>query len=165
MPIQKWTILSALVRILEKFQEMKSMTEKVFIDSNIFIYAYTGDDEQKHSVARDLLRYNVLNNKIILSVQILNEFYAVMAKYKYPHSEIKLCLNEIIEQVTVMPLELETIKRCIFIKEKYCYSWWDSLVLTSALENDCVILYSEDLRCNQIVENKLEIVNPFAFGL
>ena len=35
---------------------MKFMTEKVFIDSNIFIYAYTGDDEQKHSVARDLLR-------------------------------------------------------------------------------------------------------------
>ena len=138
------------------------MIEKVFIDSNIFIYAYTSDDEQKHSIARNLLRNNILSNEIVLSVQILNEFYSVMAKYKYPHKGIILCLNEIIEQVKVMPLELESIKRCIFIKEKYCYSWWDSLVLTSALENDCAILYSEDLQCNQIIENKLRIVNPFA---
>ena len=141
---------------------MKSTIEKVFIDSNIFIYAYTGDDEQKHSIARGLLRENVLNNEIILSVQILNEFYSVMAKYKYPHNEIKLCLNEIIEQVKVMPLELETIKHCLFIKEKYGYSWWDSLVLASALEQGCAILYSEDLQYNQIIENTLRIVNPFA---
>ena len=140
---------------------MKFMTEKVFVDSNIFIYAYTSDDEQKHSIARDLLQDNVVNNEIIVSVQILNEFYSVMARYKYPHNEIKLCLNEIIEQVRVMPLELETIKQCLFIKEKYSYSWWDSLVLASALENDCEILYSEDLQSNQVIENTLKILNPF----
>jgi len=137
------------------------MIEKVFVDANVFIYAYTCDDEQKHSIARNLLRNNVLNNEIVLSVQILNEFYAVMARYKYPHNEIKLCLNEIIEQVRVMPVELETIKQCIFIKEKYGYSWWDSLVLASALENDCTILYSEDMQHNQVLENRLRIVNPF----
>jgi len=141
---------------------MKFTIEKVFFDSNIFIYAYTGDDEQKHSIACDLLRNNVLNNEIILSVQILNEFYSVMTKYKYPHNEIKFCLNEIIEQVKVLPLGLESIKRCLFVKEKYGYSWWDSLVLASALENDCAILYSEDLQGNQIIENKLRIVNPFS---
>ena len=140
---------------------MKFMTEKVFIDSNVFIYAYTGDDEQKHSIARDLLCKHILDDEIILSVQILNEFYAVMARYKYPHDEIKSCLNEIIEQVKVMPIELETIRRCIIIKEKYGYSWWDSLVITSALENDCTMLYSEDLQSDQIIEKKLKIVNPF----
>jgi len=84
-----------------------------------------------------------------------------MTKYKYPHGEIKECLNEIVEQVNVMPLELETIKQCFYIKEKYGYSWWDSLVLTSALENNCSILYSEDLQNEQIIENRLRIVNPF----
>jgi len=137
------------------------MTEKVFIDSNIFIYAYTGDDERKHSIARDLLRNNVLNSEIILSVQVLNEFYSVMTKYKYPHYEIISCINEIIEQVKVMPLELETVKRCIFIKEKYFFSWWDSLILASALENDCVIIYSEDLQHNMKIEKFLTIINPF----
>ena len=98
------------------------MTDKVFIDTNVFIYAYTYDDERKHLVSRDLLKKNVLGNEIILSVQVLNEFYSVMTKYKYPHGEIKECLNEIVEQVNVMPLELETIKQCFYIKEKYGYS-------------------------------------------
>jgi predicted nucleic acid-binding protein len=137
------------------------MIERVFFDTNIFIYAYTGDDELKHSAACNLLRNNVLNNEIFLSIQILNEFYAVMAKYKYSHNEIKLCLYEIIEQVKVMPLDLETFQQCIFMKEKYSYSWWDSMVLSSALENDCTILYSEDMHSNQVIENRLRIVNPF----
>ena len=138
------------------------MKEKVFIDANVFVYAYTSDNEQKHSIACNLLRNNVLKNEIILSVQIPSEFYSAMSKYKYSHNEIKTCLNEIIEQVKVMPLELETIKLCIFIKEKYHYSWWDSLVLASALENDCKIVYSEDMQHEQIIENTLKIVNPFA---
>ena len=154
-------ILFALAKILEKFQEMKSTTEKVFVDSNVFIYAYTSDDKQKHSIARNLLRENVLDNEIILSVQVLNEFYSVMTRYKRPHNEIKLCINEIIEQVKVMPLELETVKLGFFIKEKYLFSWWDSLVLSSALENDCKIIYSEDMQHNQLIEGTLQIVNPF----
>ena len=110
----------------------------------------------------DLLRKYVAGGEIILSVQILNEFYAVMERYKYPHNGIKSCLNEIIEQVQVMPLELETVRRCIIIREKYGYSWWDSLVLTSALENDCAILYSEDMQSGQMIEDRLKIMNPFA---
>ena len=73
-------------------------------------------------------------------------------------------MNEIIEQVKVMPIALGTIKQCIIIKEKYGYSWWDSMVLTSALEHDCEILYSEDMQSNQIIEDRLRIVNPFAAG-
>jgi len=138
------------------------MREKVLIDSNIFIYAYTGDDERKHALARDLLRQNVLRNEIVLSVQILNEFYAVMARYQYAHDEIKACVQEIVEQATVMPLELETVRKCMGIKEKYAYSWWDSLVLASALDSDCTILYSEDMQSGQIIEKSLRIVNPFA---
>jgi len=137
------------------------MREKVLIDSNIFIYAYTGDDERKHAVARDLLRQNVSRNEIILSVQILNEFYAVMTRYQYAHDEIKACVNEIIEQAKVMPLELETVRKCMDIKEKYAYSWWDSLVLASALDSDCTIIYSEDMQSGQIIEASLKIVNPF----
>jgi predicted nucleic acid-binding protein len=84
-----------------------------------------------------------------------------MTKYKHAHDEIILCMNEIIEQVKVMPLSLETFKHCIAIKEKHGYSWWDSLVLTSALENNCTIVYSEDMQHNQVIENRLKIINPF----
>jgi predicted nucleic acid-binding protein len=137
------------------------MRDKLFIDSNIFVYAYINDDMQKHELSRNLLKDIVLVNEIILSVQILNEFYSVMAKYEYSHDEIKSCLSEIIEQAEIAPLRLDTFKFSLFIKEKYGYSWWDSLVLASALENNCKIIYSEDMQHGQIIENSLKIVNPF----
>jgi len=137
------------------------MRDKIFIDSNIFVYAYTDDDWQKHELSRNLLKDNILANEIILSVQILNEFYSVMAKYKYSHDEIKSCSDEIIKQAEIMSLKLDTFKFCLFIKEKYGYSWWDSLILSSALENNCKIIYSEDMQHEQIIENTLKIVNPF----
>jgi len=137
------------------------MRDKLFIDSNIFVYAYINDDMHKHVLSRNLLKDNVLVNEIVLSVQILNEFYSVMAKYEYSHDEIKSCLGEIIEQAEIAPLRLDTFKFCLFIKEKYGYSWWDSLVLASALENNCKIVYSEDMQHGQMIEASLKIVNPF----
>ena len=137
------------------------MIEKIFIDTNIFIYAYTKDCENKNKVSCDLLRDNVSRENIFVSVQILNEFYSIMAKYKYSHSQIEYYLKEIIGQVNVIPLNLETVENCLKIKERYRFSWRDSLVLSSALESDCSILYSEDLQHGQTVENSLKIVNPF----
>ncbi|MDR2732361.1 MAG: PIN domain-containing protein [Fibromonadaceae bacterium] len=137
------------------------MTEKVFIDTNIFIYAYTADDEPKNEASCDLLRENVGKENIVVSTQVLNEFYSVMAKYDYSHNQIKSYLIEIAEQVEVSPLSFRTIESCLLVKEKYGYSWWDSLVFTSALENDCEIIYSEDMQHGQVIENTLKIVNPF----
>ncbi|MBC8485458.1 MAG: hypothetical protein H8D45_05400 [Bacteroidetes bacterium] len=50
---------------------------------------------------------------------------------------------------------------CWKLKEKYHYSVYDSLILASAIEADCTILFSEDLHHNQLIENKLRIINPF----
>jgi len=47
------------------------------------------------------------------------------------------------------------------IRHKYNLSYWDSLIVASALENDCSILYTEDLQHEQVIEGKLKIINPF----
>ena len=137
------------------------MTDKIFIDTNIFVYAYTADDKNKNEIACNLLRENVVKNNIFISTQIINEFYSVMTKYKHSHGQIEYYVKEITEQTIVSSLDLKKIERCFRVKEKYGYSWWDSLVLTSALEDGCSILYSEDLQNGQIIENWLKIVNPF----
>jgi predicted nucleic acid-binding protein len=55
----------------------------------------------------------------------------------------------------------ETIKLSFEIHRRYKFSSWDSLIIASALENDCKILYSEDMQHNQLIDRKLRIVNPF----
>jgi predicted nucleic acid-binding protein len=50
---------------------------------------------------------------------------------------------------------------CLSLKTRYQYSYWDSLILASALESRCQIVYSEDMQDGQQIEHTLTIQNPF----
>jgi predicted nucleic acid-binding protein len=63
--------------------------------------------------------------------------------------------------VYVTPIGLTDIEHALALKEKYGYSWWDSLLLASSLEEECEILYSEDMQDGQLIEGVLTIRNPF----
>lgn len=52
-------------------------------------------------------------------------------------------------------------KRCLALKKRYGYSYWDSLILASALESECSVVYSEDMQDGQSIEQTLTIKNPF----
>ena len=60
-----------------------------------------------------------------------------------------------------MNVSVATIQQAWLIGEKYGYSYFDSLVLASALESHCDVLYSEDMQDGQLIESCLKIVNPF----
>jgi predicted nucleic acid-binding protein len=62
----------------------------------------------------------------------------------------------------MMELTMNTIRKSWKIKLRYHFSIYDSLIVASALEAGCTILYSEDLQHNQFIENKVRVVNPFA---
>jgi predicted nucleic acid-binding protein len=51
--------------------------------------------------------------------------------------------------------------QAVDILDRYKYSFYDSLIIATALENKCMILYSEDLQHNQGIGKKMKIVNPF----
>jgi len=141
------------------------MKDKIFIDTNIFVYAFIEPedetDKRKHFQAIKLLN-SIQELNIFISVQVLNEFYNSLLKYRISDKKIQEKLQQIIDVVFVTPLALETIKRCWEIKIKYRFSYYDSLIIASALENNCSILYTEDMQDGQIIENRLKIVNPFA---
>jgi len=59
-------------------------------------------------------------------------------------------------------ITVKTIKCCWDIMMKYRYNYWYCLILASALEHDCGILYTEDLQNGQILEKSPKIINPFA---
>jgi predicted nucleic acid-binding protein len=137
------------------------MSVRIFIDTNIFVYAHVSDDLEKHEIAADLLKKYVYGSKIIISTQVLGEFYSAMSKYKRAHAEIDMFLADIIRCANVRPISLSTVEMCLKLKEEYGYSYWDSLVLASALENDCEILYSEDMKHGHKIKSIVSIQNPF----
>ncbi len=58
-------------------------------------------------------------------------------------------------------IDFQIIIRGLALKKRYGYSYWDTLILASALECDCSIVYSEDMQDGQRIEQTLTIVNPF----
>jgi predicted nucleic acid-binding protein len=138
------------------------MSGNAFIDTNVFVYAFQSNDERKRAVARGLLEERLKGRAIVISTQILSEVYATMSRYRVPHESIKPYIYGLIERANVVGIDLPAIVSCLDLKERYGFSYWDSLVLSAALSAKCGILYSEDFQDGQVIEASLTVVNPFA---
>jgi predicted nucleic acid-binding protein len=137
------------------------MSVSVFIDTNLLVYAHVADDAKKHAMTATLLKTCLIGDKIIVSVQVLSEFYSAMLKYNRSHDEIASFILGIAQYMNVASLKRATVERCLTLKKRYGYSYWDSLILAAAIENHCSVLYSEDMQHGQIIEGTLTIQNPF----
>lgn len=133
------------------------MSDRAFLDTNVFVYAIVQDDPRSHG-AEELIAEG---GKV--SVQVLNEFAAVARrKTNMAWSEVHLALENIkILCPDPLPITLNTHQEAIAIAEKYGYKLYDALIVASALEARCTILYSEDMQDGQVIETKLTIRNPF----
>ena len=135
---------------------MRQMRDKVFIDTNVLLYLYDLNSEKKRR-AKDILKSNQY-----ISTQVLNEFSNIsIKKLKLNHEDLSKNLKKIIEKTTVFVFSEDTILNAIDIREKYKFQYYDSLIIATALENKCTILYSEDMQHGQIIERQLKIINPF----
>ena len=66
-----------------------------------------------------------------------------------------------IENSNIFSYSANTIINALNLKERYKYQFYDCLILATALENSCSILYSEDMQHKQTIEKSLQIINPF----
>ncbi len=92
----------------------------------------------------------------------MNELINVLIKrFKIDFNELQKIVDEILYYLPVMKVDIKTIKSGLAIHHNYKFTYYDSLIISSALENGCSILYSEDLHHKQKIENTLTIINPF----
>jgi predicted nucleic acid-binding protein len=130
---------------------------RIALDSNVIIYNHSFTYENKRLIARDFF-----NEKPIVSSQVISEYLNVMRKrFKMEKNELMQLCSSWLEQCTVQPVVLSTIKLAQKLTGKYDFQVFDGIIVAAALEADCGILYSEDMQDNQIIENTLKIVNPF----
>jgi len=135
------------------------MKDKAFLDSNVLVYLYSEDELEKQDIVNNIID----KFECIISTQTLNEFCNVcIKKLKKTVSEIIEALNEIKGSCRLEIVDDSVIEQALLLHKKYFYSYFDSLMLSSALKYDCVVIFSEDMQNGQIIENTLKIVNPFA---
>ena len=131
-----------------------------FIDTNIFFYSVDKTEPEKQRIAQNVLR-NLLNNQDgQISTQVIQEFVnSTTAKLKFSKEDVLTFLDS----VTAFPVHINrvrTIREALRDSIKTQFSFWDSLIISAALESGCDTLYTEDLNDGQIVEG-VKIVNPF----
>jgi len=135
------------------------MRDKVFLDSNIILYSYSKTELNKNKIANTLI-FSL--SEVYISTQVINEVTNILyKKFKLNSTSMEDVIEEIDNSFKIVNFSLTTQIMAIKIKEKYRLQYYDSLILATALENGCTILYSEDMQHNQIIENQLKIINPF----
>ena len=136
--------------------------DKLFIDSNTFLYTVDELEHDKRSVAENWLLELVQSGSGVTNLQVLNEVTNVLTKearrfgVANPFSRF-----DAFARFGSMPISLSTTIAARNIHESFRYSWWDCLLLASALELGCTHFLSEDLQDGQAIQG-LTIVDPFA---
>jgi predicted nucleic acid-binding protein len=131
-----------------------------FIDTNILIYSIDWRDEEKLVKARELLHMLERDGAPVVSTQVLMEFYnAATSKLKIEQFNARR-LVELYSNMTVVVIDSALVKRAIDVSILHRISFWDALIISSAEQAGCPILFTEDLNSGQII-NGVKIVNPF----
>jgi len=133
------------------------MPAKAFVDTNVVIYAL-GPNSAKTTRAAALLA-----DVPTISSQVLSETANVaLKKLALPLSETGKLLAMLEAVCRVEIVTPSTMHLALDIVGRYGFSWYDSLIVATALSADCTILYSEDLHHSQVIEGRLSIINPFS---
>ena len=121
------------------------MSGKYFIDSNIIVYAHDLDKERREIAQQDIIN-GIISGNAVISAQVLSEFFVtVTQKIKEPLSlpaaEAEVVL---LSRLEVVSLDIFLVQTAIRLQRKHRLSYWDSLILASAIKGGCAEIYSED---------------------
>jgi predicted nucleic acid-binding protein len=132
------------------------MPGKIFIDTNIIVYSLGPVSTKAHLAAP------LFVDSPSISTQVLSETANVAYKrLRLSLFEIRTLITSLEAMCRVEIISLLTIHIALDIQEKYKFSWYDSLIVATALNAGCETLYSEDMQNHQEINGQLHIVNPF----
>ncbi|MDP2783620.1 MAG: PIN domain-containing protein [Sulfurimicrobium sp.] len=136
------------------------MSDKVFVDSNLWLYAFIcrPGEESKHAMARELVEKPV---RFIVSEQVIAEVSAnLLRKAGIEDAHLMRLVESFYGRCQVVTPGLDLHRRAHGLRGKYHLSFWDSLIVAAALEAGCNTLLTEDMQHGLMVEDQLSVLNP-----
>lgn len=136
------------------------MSDNVFVDSNLWLYAFIlrPGEESKHARALPLVE---AVNRYTISTQVVAEVSVnLLKKVDMPETDLLDIVEGLYRRCRVIETGLECHRRASRLRAAHQFSYWDSLILAAALEAGCTTLFSEDMQHGQVVEGVLTIQNP-----
>ena len=138
------------------------MSVENFLDTNIILYVFDSKDQAKRERAEQLVRDAIETGNGCISYQVVQEALNVASKKLgfSPDDSLALLRNVLVPLWTLHPSP-DFYERGLALHGRYGFSFYDSMIVSAALESGCTRLYSEDLQHGQRLQS-LTIENPFA---
>lgn len=155
--------MPAAKKTVQPVNSAPTANDRCFIDTNLLIYADSGDQPAKQRTALTLLKQLRINYTGVLSTQVLNEYCNVaLNKLRLPHADVRLQL-QFWQQFEIVQVTPSIIEAALDIHLTRSLSYYDALVVAAAQTSGCAVLYSEDMNTGEVIGG-VRIVNPFVSG-
>jgi len=135
-----------------------------FLDTNIFVYALLASEPLKKQRALQLLEQALGNHSGCISYQVIQEFANVATRkfsQRLTNDECQQFIDAAMQPLNRVGSSTALVNAALTLQNDMRYSFYDSLILASALQAGAATLYTEDLQHNQLIGGTLRIVNPF----
>jgi predicted nucleic acid-binding protein len=139
------------------------MSDKYFIDTNIFVYSFDLVDPRKAQIAEELVTRGVGSRSGVISYQVVQEFINVsLRRFKTAMTvaELELYFFKVLLPMMTIPSSSGLFLEALRLQSANQLSWYDSLIVTAAIQGGCKVLYSEDIQHGRRFGD-LVIQNPF----
>jgi len=115
-----------------------------FFDTNILVYAVDPSESQRQPVALELVRSAIQSQSLVISTQVILEFYATALRRKLMAPAMATELLQEWAGVGAVSTTSELLWHAFEVQQRFGFSIWDATVVQAALDARCDILYSED---------------------
>jgi predicted nucleic acid-binding protein len=137
------------------------LAERVFIDTNVIVYADDLDAGAKRERAREVLHQVFIDGNGVVSTQVLQELFVAATRKLGVAPEVARRKVELLARLDVVKIEPSLILDAIDLHRLHPISFWDSLIVQSAAASGCRRLLTEDLQSGRNIAG-VRIENPFA---
>jgi predicted nucleic acid-binding protein len=140
------------------------MSGRFFLDTNVFVYSFDASSPKKAAQARKLIRNAIETGGGIVSYLVVQEFFNVaLRRFSKPMRSMDA---EQYLSTTFRPLLSVHSSQALYgealrIAARFQLPWYDSLIVASAIQGQCRVLYSEDFQDGQQI-GSVTLSNPFA---
>lgn len=134
-----------------------------FFDTNVLVYLFDTSSPDKRRCSIDLFARHAAAGSLVVSAQVLLEFYAVVTRkfaQAMPPEEASREVLELAKWAPV-PVDAELVAAAVERSHRSQISIWDATIVEAALRSGCATLYSEDLQDGWVIDGRLRVVNPF----
>jgi len=139
------------------------MSDRFFLDTNIFVYSFDRSAPQKAKKAEQLIGKALTTRKGVVSYQVVQEFFNVaFRRFSLPMqaAEAEQFLSTVFRPLLSIQSTAGLYSEALRVYANKGLSWYDSLIVSAAMQANCDLLLSEDLQHGRKFGN-LQVLNPF----